>query len=76
MKTFDDVGFVEFCRTRNLVAEKYRSFYVRWLRRFLLSEFSAETLSKTDLVQCFPSTSNRTKGAPVNGVDTFPGVGS
>jgi len=45
--------FEVFMKSRNLVAEKYRSYYIRWVRRFLMSEFSLETMEQRDQVQCF-----------------------
>lgn len=45
--------FKDFIKSRNLVAEKYLSYYVSWVRRFLQSEFSVEALSASDQVQCF-----------------------
>ena len=41
-------------RERNLVPEKYRAFYVRWVWRFLQSEFNARELAERD------------KGQPMN----------
>ena len=45
--------FEDFMKARNLVPEKYRSFYARWVRRFLLSEFNAQDLAAKDKVACF-----------------------
>jgi integron integrase len=38
MEVFDDHGFAGFCRKRELVPEKYLSFYIRWIKRFFLLE--------------------------------------
>lgn len=38
MEIFDDHRFAEFCRKRELVPEKYLSFYIRWIKRFLFLE--------------------------------------
>ena len=35
MEWFDDEVFAEFCRKRDLVLEKYLSFYIRWIKRFI-----------------------------------------
>ncbi|VGO22982.1 integron integrase [Pontiella sulfatireligans] len=53
MQYIDLKEFEDFLKLRNLVEEKYRSYYVGWVRRFLLSEFSAEELSGRDQVMCF-----------------------
>ena len=45
--------FEDFMKERNLVPEKYRSFYVRWVRRFLLSEFNAQELAEKDQITCY-----------------------
>lgn len=45
--------FKDFMEARNLVPEKYRSFYVRWVRRFLLSEFNAKELAEKDKIVCY-----------------------
>jgi hypothetical protein len=38
MEVFDDHRFAGFCRKRGRVPEKYLSFYIRWIKRFLLLE--------------------------------------
>ncbi len=53
MQYIDLQEFEDFMRQRNLVAEKYVSYYVSWVRRFLLSGLSVEALSQEDQVQCF-----------------------
>lgn len=53
MKCLDLHEFEDFVKRRDLVPEKYRSFYVSWVRRFLLSEFSAEELAAKDQLACF-----------------------
>ena len=35
MKWFDTERFAEFCRKRDLVPERYLSFYIRWIKRFI-----------------------------------------
>jgi len=35
MKWFDAEQFAEFCRKRDLVPERYLSFYIRWIKRFI-----------------------------------------
>lgn len=35
MEWFDDEVFAEFCRKRDLVPERYLSFYIRWIKRFV-----------------------------------------
>jgi hypothetical protein len=51
MQYIDLKEFEGFLKDRNLVPEKYRSFYVSWIRRFLLSGFSSEELSDKDAQQ-------------------------
>ena len=42
MQYLDLTGFEEFVVERKLVAEEQRPFYMRWVRRFLQAEFSAD----------------------------------
>lgn len=53
MQHIDLQEFNDFMKSRNLVAEKYLSYYVSWVRRFLQSAFSVEALTESDQVQCF-----------------------
>lgn len=45
--------FGNFMRDRNLEPEKYRSFYIRWIRRLLNSDFAVGELEDRDKVACF-----------------------
>ena len=45
--------FSDFINSRNLVPEKYCSFYISWVRRFLQSEYNAQELAAKDKVTCF-----------------------
>ena len=45
--------FEQFVDGRKLVPEKYRSYYLSWVRRFLQSDFTAQDLSEKDAVTCF-----------------------
>ena len=62
MECIDLKEFEDFLKTRNLVPEKYRSFYVSWVRRFLLSEYTAEELSAKDRMECFSDQLMRDEG--------------
>ncbi len=53
MVCVDIKGFGQFMEERNLVDEAHRSFYLRWVKRFLMAEFSANELADTDKVECF-----------------------
>lgn len=53
MEYLDLKGFELFMAERDLVDERYRQHFVRWVRRFLTSEFSAEELENRDKVECF-----------------------
>ena len=46
MQYLDLKEFEDFVKSRNLVPEKYRSYYTSWVRRFLQSEFTADELSR------------------------------
>jgi integron integrase len=46
MELFDDIEFMKFCRVRDLVPDKYISFYVYWIKQFLLR--SADELPGVD----------------------------
>jgi integron integrase len=59
MQYLDLQEFEDFIKTRNLVDEKYRSFYISWVRRFLQSEFSVDELSGKDRQVCFSDQLNR-----------------
>jgi hypothetical protein len=50
MYIIDLQPFEAFVAERDLVPEKYRSFYIRWVRKFLLSEFNAQELAEQDKV--------------------------
>lgn len=53
MQYIDLQAFEDYIRGRNLVDEKYLSFYMNWVMRFLRSEFDREHLAESDLLQCF-----------------------
>ena len=53
MQQIDLKEFEEFIIDRDLVAEKYRSYYLGWVRRFLLAEFTVDELSDRDRIACF-----------------------
>ena len=53
MQYIDLQEFDDFIKLRNLVPDKHRSYYVNWVKRFLLSGFSLEELSKRDQLECF-----------------------
>jgi len=53
MQYIDLQPFEDYIRRRNLVDEKYLSFYLNWVMRFLRSEFDREHLAESDLLQCF-----------------------
>jgi len=53
MDYIDLKPFENFVADRNLVPEKYRPFYLRWIRRFLQSEFNLQELAEKDKVVCF-----------------------
>ena len=52
-KYADLKGFEQFMVQRDLVPEAHRSFYVRWVRRFLSAEFAPSELENRDKVECF-----------------------
>ncbi len=45
--------FEQFIISRNLVPEKYRPYYLGWVRRFLQSGFAAQDLRERDALTCF-----------------------
>jgi hypothetical protein len=53
MQYIDLQPFEDFIRQRNLVDEKHFPFYLKWVLRFLRSEFDRDKLSSSDLLQCF-----------------------
>lgn len=53
MELVDLKGFEGFLDLRKMVPERHRSFYVKWVQRFLRSEFSVEELSGRDQLTCF-----------------------
>jgi len=53
MQVIDLQPFENFIRERNLVDETHRSYYIRWVLRFLRAEFDRDHLTATDLLQCF-----------------------
>jgi len=53
MEYVDLKGFAEFIRERNLVAESRCSYYLNWVRRFLMSEFGSSELAAKDKVEGF-----------------------
>ncbi|MDF7827023.1 hypothetical protein P4B35_23565, partial [Pontiellaceae bacterium B12227] len=53
MQQIDLKELEQFIADRNLVAEKYRSYYLGWVRRFLLAEFTVDELSDRDRIACF-----------------------
>jgi integron integrase len=53
MQYIDLQPFEDFVRSRNLVDERHLPFYLKWVLRFLRSEFDRERLSSSDLLQCF-----------------------
>lgn len=53
MQYIDLQPFEDFVRQRNLVDERHLPFYLKWVLRFLRSEFDREHLSAGDLLQCF-----------------------
>lgn len=53
MQYVDLKPFEEFIRDRNLVDESRQTYYLRWVKRFLMSEFSADELADRDKVECF-----------------------
>lgn len=54
MQYIDMKPFEEFVQQRNLVDERHLPFYIKWVVRFLRSEFPSEARSAQDLLQCFP----------------------
>jgi integron integrase len=53
MQYVDLQPFEDFIRQRNLIDDRYLSFYLNWVLRFLRSEFPSEARSSQDLLQCF-----------------------
>lgn len=53
MYCIDLQPFKDFIKARNLVPEKYRTFYVNWVRRFLQSEFNAQELAQKDKITIY-----------------------
>lgn len=53
MQYIDLQPFEDFVRQRSLVDERYLPFYLKWVLRFLRSEFDREKLGSSDLLQCF-----------------------
>ena len=53
MQYLDLKGFEDFVVERKLVAEEQRPFYMRWVRRFLQADFSADELRDRDKLACF-----------------------
>ena len=53
MEYLDLKGFELFMVDRDLVEERYRQHFMRWVRRFLTSEFSMEELANRDKIECF-----------------------
>ena len=53
MEYVDLKGFAGFIRERNLVEESRLSYYMNWVRRFLMSEFSSSAQATKDKVECF-----------------------
>lgn len=53
MQYVDLQPFEDFIRPRNLVDQKHLPFYMKWVLRFLRSEFDRDTLTSRDLLQCF-----------------------
>jgi hypothetical protein len=51
MQYIDLQPFEDFIRQRNLIDDRYLSFYLNWVLRFLRSEFPSETRSSQDLLQ-------------------------
>ncbi len=53
MQYIDLQPFERLVEERKLVPEKYRSYYLRWVLRFLQAEFNASELADRDKVTCF-----------------------
>jgi integron integrase len=53
MQYIDLQAFEEFSRQRGLVDDRHLPFYLKWVLRFLRSEFDREKLLSDDLLQCF-----------------------
>ena len=53
MQYIDMQPFEDFIRQRDLIDVRHLPFYIKWVLRFLRSEFPSEARSPQDLLQCF-----------------------
>ena len=53
MQYIDLQPFEDFIRSREIVDDRHLPFYLKWVLRFLRSEFDREALSSGDLLHCF-----------------------
>ena len=53
MELLDLAPFTAFIKSRNLVPEKYISYYVAWVRRYLQAEIPAVVATEADRLQFF-----------------------